>query len=65
MTSGRVSTSRSLLPLQIARVIGEPLAAEIRLGQLVALNHRAHRAVEHEDTAVERRSQFLEHSLHQ
>ena len=31
MTSGRVSTSRSLLPLQIARMVREALAAEVGL----------------------------------
>ena len=53
MTSGRVRTSRSLLPLRSLRVGREPLAAEIRLGQLVALDHRAHRAVEDEDALGE------------
>ena len=45
---------------QIARMIREPLAAEVGFGQLVALDHRAHRAVEDEDAAVEseRRSRF-------
>ena len=35
--------------LQVARVVLEALAAEVRLGQRVALDHRAHRAVEHQD----------------
>ena len=53
MSSGRVSTSRSLLPLRSLRVIAEPLAAELGVGQLEALDHRAHRAVEDEDALGE------------
>ncbi len=34
---------------QVARVVAEPLAAEVGLGELVGLEHRAHRPVEHED----------------
>ena len=40
---------------QIARMRREALAAEIGLGQLVALDHRPHRAVEHEDALREQR----------
>jgi hypothetical protein len=39
---------------QIARMIAETIAAEVRFGQLVALNHGAHRTVEDEDTRGER-----------
>ena len=39
---------------QILRVVLEPLAAEIGLGGLVALDHRPHRAVEDEDALRER-----------
>ena len=38
-----------VVALEVLRVILETLAAEIRLGQLVPLDHRAHRAIEHED----------------
>ena len=38
------------VPLLLARVILELRAAEVRFGQLVALDHRAHRAVQHEQT---------------
>ena len=34
---------------QVARMVAEPLAAEVGLGELVGLEHRAHRAVEDED----------------
>jgi hypothetical protein len=46
ITSGRVSTSRSLLPFRSLRMIGEAVAAIVGLDQLVALDHGAHRAVE-------------------
>ena len=38
---------------QVARVVAEPLAAVVGLGQLVGLDERAHRAVEHEDPRPE------------
>jgi hypothetical protein len=38
-----------VVALQILRMILEPLAAEVRFRQLVALDHRPHRAVEDED----------------
>ena len=63
MTSGRVSTSRSLSPFRSRGWSREALAAEVRFGQLVALDHRAHRAVEDEDAAVEERSQRVEYGL--
>ena len=34
---------------QVARMVAEPLAAEIGFGEPVGLEHRAHRPVEHED----------------
>ena len=34
---------------QVARPVGEALATELLLGEAVPLDHRAHRAVEHED----------------
>ncbi len=40
---------------QVARVRLEAFAAEVGLGQLVALNHRAHRAVEHENPPGQQR----------
>ena len=51
MMSGRVRIEQIVVAAQVARVIREPLAAEVRLGQLVALDHRAHRAVEDEDAS--------------
>ena len=35
---------------QVARPVGEALAAELLLGEAVPLDHRAHGAVEHEDS---------------
>ncbi len=43
--------------LLILGVILEALAAKVRVGQLVSLNHRAHRAVEQEDSTLEERGQ--------
>ncbi len=53
MTSGRVSTSRSLLPFRSTAWSREALAAILRLGEPVALDHRAHGAVEDQDAARE------------
>src|SRR5262249_12888824 len=39
--------------LEIVRVVGEPGAAEVRLGQPVALHHGAHGAVEDEDALLQ------------
>src|SRR5262249_40031281 len=39
--------------LQVVRVPREALATVVRLGQAVALDHRAHRPVEDEDAAAE------------
>jgi hypothetical protein len=43
--------------LQVVRVIFEPAAAELGVGQLQALDHRAHCAIQHEDA---RREQIME-----
>ena len=43
-----------VVALEILRVVLEPLAAEVRFRQLVALDHRPHRAVEDEDALRER-----------
>ena len=55
-----------VVALQVARVVGEALAAEVGLGEPVPLDHRAHRAVEHEDALAqqggERRRRWLEAS---
>jgi hypothetical protein len=40
---------------EIARVRAEPFSPELLLRQLVALNHRPHRAVEDEDAVREKR----------
>ena len=56
MISGRVSVRMSLLPLQVAPVRREALAAEARLIELVLLDHGAHGAIEHHDALVEQRA---------
>ena len=38
-----------VVALELARMVGEALAAEVGLAELVRLDLRAHRAVEHED----------------
>jgi hypothetical protein len=45
-------------------MIREPLAAELLLGQPVALDHRAHRAVEDQDPARHQLAQALLHRAH-
>ena len=45
---------------EVLRVIGEALAPEVLLGQLVALEERAHRAVEHEDPLAQEPVEALE-----
>ena len=47
--AGWVRHSRSRVAAQVARMVAEPLASEIGLGEPVGLEHRAHRPVEHED----------------
>ena len=39
--------------LEVVPVIGEPRAAVVGVGQVVALHHRAHGPVQHEDAACE------------
>ncbi len=46
-----------VLAAQVARMVGEALAAEVGLGQLVTLDERAHRAVEHEDALAQKLGQ--------
>jgi hypothetical protein len=46
-----------VVPLYVDRVVGEARAAEVRLGELVALDHRAHRAIEDQDAAGEQLAQ--------
>ena len=41
-------------------MLGEPLAPEVLLGQLVPLEERAHRPVEHQDPLAEQPSEALE-----
>ena len=53
ITSGRVSTSRSLLPLRSLGWSFQSLAAEVGFRELAALDHRAHRAVEDDDALLE------------
>ena len=47
--SGRVSDRQVVVAAQVAGVVGEALAAEVGLDQLVALDERAHRAVHDHD----------------
>ncbi len=47
------------VPAQVLRMAPEAIAAEVGLGQFVALDHRAHRAVEEEDALLERAAQRL------
>ena len=51
------------IALELARVIGEARAAEFRVGELEALDHRAHRAVEHENAFGEQAVEQVEVSL--
>jgi hypothetical protein len=46
-----------VVSLHVDRVVGEARAAEVRFLQLVALDHRAHRAVEDQDAATEQVAQ--------
>mmetsp|Transcript_36612 Transcript_36612/g.84976 ORF Transcript_36612/g.84976 Transcript_36612/m.84976 type:complete len:483 (-) Transcript_36612:1085-2533(-) len=48
-----------VVALQVLGVVLEALAAVVGLGQLVALDHRAHRAVEHGDALLEQGRQAL------
>ena len=57
MMSGRVRLNRSLQPSQLFRMIGELRAAKVALFELMRLDHRPHRTVEHEDP---REQQLLE-----
>jgi len=54
-TSGRVRTSRSCHHGR-PRVVAEALAAEVGLGQAVALDQRARGAVEHENPPLQQRA---------
>ena len=44
---------------QVARMVGEARTAEVGLAELVALEHRAHGAVEDEDALAQRLGQLL------
>ncbi len=59
MTSGRVSTSRSLAPRRSDRVVTEALAPEGGLIQLVGLDHGAHGAIQDEDPLPEQVGESL------
>ena len=52
-----------VVALEVARMGGEPLAAEIGLRQAVPLHHRPHRPVEDEDPAAEDRVEHVARSL--
>ena len=64
MTSGRVSTSRSLSPFRSCGCAREALAAEVGFRQLVPLDHRPHRAVEDEDALREQAVECFRTSEH-
>ena len=49
----------TLIALDLARVILETRPAKFRVGELQPLNHRTHRAVEHEDAFGRRLAQSL------
>ena len=57
MMSGPREAQEVVAALQLFRVIGELRAAKVGLFELMGLNHRPHRPVEHEDP---REQQFLE-----
>ena len=48
-----------VVALEVARPVGEALAAVARLGRPVALDRRAHRAVDHQDPLAEQRGELL------
>ena len=48
-----------VVALQVARRLEEALAAEVRLRELVALDGRAHRAVQYQDAALEQSPQLF------
>ena len=50
-----------VVALEVARVAGEPLAAEVGLPEPAALDHRAHGAVEDQDAFAQRRVQARAH----
>ncbi len=47
---GACKAQKIVIPLQIAYMILEPVAAEIGLLQLIRLEHRSHGAIEDEDS---------------
>ncbi len=51
---GACENQQVVVPLHVLRMIAEPIAAEVLLGQRVALDHRTHRAVEHQDSLPQR-----------
>jgi hypothetical protein len=57
--SGRTRFSASLFVLEVDRVVRKPLAAVVRLLQLVTLDHRPHRAVDDEDALLEKVADLL------
>ena len=58
MICGCVRLSRSLFPFRSCGAILEPLAAKGSLVQVVGLDHRAHRAVEHDNALAQQALQF-------
>ena len=59
MISGCGERQQVVVALEVARPVGEPLAAVARLVGPVALDHRAHRAVEDQDAPAERGGELV------
>ena len=56
---GACQGEQLVVALQFARRIGQPVAAEISLLEVVALDHRAHRPVDHQDALAQVRLDFV------
>jgi hypothetical protein len=56
---GRGEDQQVVVAAQVARPVGEAVAAEVLLGEPVPLDHRAHRAVEDEDPVGEEGAELL------
>jgi hypothetical protein len=47
-----------VVPAEVVGMGGKAIAAEVRLGELMLLDHRAHRAVQNDDTLRQEMAQF-------
>jgi len=50
---GAREAKQVVVALEVVRVVGEAGAAKVDLGEAVRLDHRSHRAVEHDDARGE------------